>query len=222
MNITPAILPHSFEEIQEKLSRVENLATRVQIDLCDGVFGREKTWLPEGTETLPPGFSYEFDIMLNDWRLYTMHAITIGATCIVAHVDLFTDEDMETLVSIVAPRSVALGIAVSNDKSLELHADMIRKAKALYSNVFIQVMGIRNVGEQGQMFDEESVARVAALKQQFGDMDVQVDGGMTPETVARVANAGAETVVVGSYIFGSEDAGGSIKRLESITLDAMC
>ena len=222
MNITPAILPHSFEEISEKLSRVENLATSVQIDLCDGIFGREKTWLPEGTETLPAGFTYEFDIMLGDWKLSTMHAITIGATRIVAHVDLFTDEDIQTLISIVGPRSVSLGISVSNDKSLEFHADMIRRIRTLYPDIFIQVMGIRSVGEQGQLFDESCVMRVKTLKQTFGDLNIQVDGGMKPETVKTVVDAGAETVIVGSYIFGNGDAGESMKRLESISLDSAC
>lgn len=222
MNITPAILPHSFEEVQEKLSRVENIAQRVQIDLCDGVVGRERTWLPEGTETLPEGFSYEFDIMLDDWKLYTMHAITIGATRIVAHVDTFSDEAIETLISIAGPRDVEIGVAVSNDTSLEVHAEMIRKIKALHSKVFIQVMGIRNIGEQGQVFDNECVERTKALKQQFGDMSIQIDGGITPETAQLVANAGAETAVVGSYIFGGEDAGGAFSRLDAIVQEAAC
>lgn len=216
MNIKPAILPHSFEEITDKLSRVDGIAHQVQIDLCDGVFGRERTWLPNGTETLPSSFSYEFDIMLNDWKLYMMHAITIGANSIVAHVDMFTDEDVETLLSIVSPRDVSLGIAVSNDKSLDFHAEMIRKIRAQYPKVFIQVMGIATIGEQGQPFDMEAASRVLALKQQFGDVAIQVDGGMTLETIPLVVKAGAETAVVGSYIFGGEDAGGAIERLSAV------
>lgn len=222
MNITPAILPHSFDEVLEKLSRVEGIASHVQIDLCDGVFGREKTWLPTGTEKLSASFSYEFDIMVGEWSLCMMHAITIGGSSVVAHVDMFTEEDIATLVSIVGPRSVSLGIAVSNDKSLEYHAEMVRKIRTLYPKVFIQVMGIRNIGEQGQFFDEDAIMRVKALKQQFGDILIQVDGGITDETASHVLNAGAETVVVGSFIFGSEDAGGAMKRLESITLDSTC
>lgn len=222
MTITPAILPHSFEEMTEKLSRVEGLTHRVQIDLCDGVFGREKTWLPEGNEVLPPSFTYEFDIMVNDWKLYVMRAIMAGATCVVAHVDQFVDGDMEELVGLVSQRNVALGISVSNDKTVEVHADFVRKAKALYGKVFIQVMGIQKVGEQGQEFDEATVERVRALKQQFGDVVVQVDGGMMPETAQKVANAGAETIVVGSYIFNGGDPGAAMNRLESIQLDATC
>ena len=222
MNITPAILPHSFEEIQEKLSRVEGLVTRVQIDLCDGVFGREKTWLPQGTETLPSGFAYEFDIMLNDWRMVTSHAIAMGALSIVAHVDLFMDEDVDALVAMVSPQNTMLGIAVSNDKTVDFHMDMVRKIREKYGNIYIQVMGISKVGEQGLDFDDTAVDRVRSLKQQFGDVRVQVDGGMTPETARLVLNAGAECVVVGSFVFGGEDPGAALKQLESVTLDSNC
>lgn len=221
MNITPAILPHSFEEITEHLSRVEGLVSRVQIDLCDGVFGREKTWLPEGNEQLPSGFSYEFDIMLNDWKVSTMRAIELGADRIVAHVDVFSDADIEELVSIVSARGIALGVSVSNDKPAEFHAEMVRKVQEKYPNVFIQVMGISKVGEQGQDFDESAVVRVGELKKQFGDVSVQVDGGMIPETARKVLNAGAETIVVGSFIFG-QDPGTAFEQLESITLDSTC
>lgn len=213
MNVVPAILPHSFEELTEKLARLEGIVSRVQIDLCDGVFGREKTWLPTGEETLPSLFGYEFDLMLNDWQPSVTHCITLGAKCFVAHVDLFTDEDIAKLITMISPYSIPLGIAVSNDKSVDFHADMLRKARDQYQHVFIQVMGISKIGEQGQIFDEETPARIIALKQNFGDVAIQVDGGMTPETAKKVVSAGAETVVVGSYIIGSEDPSGAVGRM---------
>lgn len=206
MNIKPAILPHSFEEIQEKLSRLEGISARIQIDLCDGVFGREKTWMPDGTESMPSGFSYEFDLMLNDWGVATMNCIKLGAKSIVVHMDSFTDEDIKTLVGFVGPHGVAIGIAVLNDKSVDFHAEMIRKTQALYQNIFIQVVGIKTIGEQGLPFDEEATERVKLLKQQFGGIELQVDGSMKPETGKLVKSAGASTLVVGTYIFGSSDA----------------
>lgn len=213
MQIIPAILPHNFEEIIEKCTRIDGLVQDVQIDVCDGVFGREKTWIPTGTEVMPGEFSYEFDLMINDWKLYTLNCLALGAKSIVSHVDMFADGDIETLVSMVAPHSARLGIAVSNDKSLDFHADMIRQARALYPHVFIQVMGIKNIGEQSQPFDEETPNRIKALKQQFGEVMIQVDGGMTLETARLVKDAGAENVVVGSYIFGRDDAGSSLEEL---------
>lgn len=213
MNITPTVLTHSFEEAIENLSRVEDLVTLVQIDLCDGVFGREKTWLPEGNEKLPSNFSYEFDVMLDDWKKYIPRCVALGAKRIVAHTDLFKDDDMKYLVDMIKTQSISLGISVSNDKSIDFHADMIRQAKELYGDVFIQVMGIKKIGEQGQIFDEDSVQRIIALKKQFGEVSVQVDGGMKPDTAKRVIEAGADTILVGSYIFGSHDAGEALEAL---------
>lgn len=215
MNITAAILPHSFDEIVEKTSCIEGLLRDVQIDLCDGVFGREKTWLPTGEETLPEGFSYEFDIMLHDWKLPTAYALKLGAGSLVMHVDFFTDDDVSSLLQMLQTRNIPLGITVSNDKMPEFHAEMVRTFQALYPHVFIQVMGIKKVGEQGQFFDESAIDRIQFLKQQFGSVAIQVDGGIKPENVQKVVNAGAETVVVGSFIFNTEGAGAAISRLES-------
>lgn len=213
MNIIPAILPYNFEEIIEKSGRVNGFVADIQIDVCDGVFGLEKTWMPTGTEVLPQGFSYEFDLMINDWKLYTLHCLNLGAKSIVSHVDLFVDGDMDTLVGMVSAHDARLGISVSNDKSLDFHAEMIRQAKALYPNVFIQVMGIKKIGEQGQFFDEDTPGRIRALKQQFGEMMIQVDGGMTPNNLKKVRDAGAESAAVGSYIFGRDDAEISLEEL---------
>lgn len=221
MNITAAILPHNFDEIVEKTSCIEGLLTHVQIDLCDGVFGREKTWIPTGDEMLPSGFSYEFDVMLHDWKLPTIYALKLGASSIVMHVDFFTDDDVSSLLEMLKNRNIALGIAVSNDKTPDIHADMVRKFQASYPHVFIQVMGIKKIGEQGQFFDESAVERVQTLKQQFGDTRIQVDGGIKPENVQKVVGAGAETVVVGSFIFNTEGAGVAISRLEAAVSEEM-
>ncbi len=219
MNITPAILPHSLEEINEKLSRVEGVVQRVQIDLSDGIFGREKTWMPDGIFKFPEVVAYEFDIMVADWKKVTQNAIAAGAMCIVSHVDSFTNEDLKSLVEMVSPRGLLLGISVSNDKTVEFHAEKIQAAQALYSDVYVQVMGIRSIGEQGQIFDEETPSRVKALRQLFPSISIQVDGAMIPETAKRVQEMGADTVVVGSYIFGEHDAREALTTL-CTTLDA--
>ena len=219
MQVIPAILPHSFEELIDKLERVDGLVPLVQIDICDGIFGREKTWIPQGDEKLPESFLYQFDIMVDKWRPVLLQTLTLGPASIVMHVDLFTDEDINDLATIISSHTIPLGISVSNEKMIDFHADMIYKMKEKYPNIFIQVMGIRKVGEQGLIFDEETQERIRNLKKQFGDIKLQVDGGMSPETARLVVHDGAEAVVVGSYIFGSEDAGEALKNFEIIDME---
>jgi pentose-5-phosphate-3-epimerase len=94
MNITPAILPKSFDEITDKIGRLSGIATRVQIDLCDGRMGRELTWLPEGTEVLPSmdTITYECDLMVNDWRTYVPRVVALGFKRLVIHIDHWNND----------------------------------------------------------------------------------------------------------------------------------
>ncbi|MCF7843324.1 hypothetical protein K9M47_00320 [Candidatus Gracilibacteria bacterium] len=216
MQITPAILPKDFDEILEKINILEYLVPRVQIDLCDGEFGLLETWLPKGGETLPDDYEYEFDIMVNDWRPYVMKAIDMGASRIVAHVDNFSEADGVELVEMLEHTGTALGVCVSNNVPIENHINFVKFFQERYDNVFIQVMGIRDIGAQGQPFDKSVLERIETLKEECDDVEIQVDGAMNNDTAEKVKDAGATTVISGSYIFGGEDVAGAIEAIESI------
>ncbi len=213
MTITPAILPENFEQIVHKLFLLEGVASRVQIDICDGVFGLEKTWLPYQEESLPVGFEYEFDVMVINWQKYIPRVITLGATRIIAHIDTFTDADIEELLTMFEGSSLKLGLSVSNDKDIQHFAKVVQKISSKYSKVFIQVMGIAKIGAQGQPFDENVVQRIAYLKKECRNIEIQVDGSMNPETMLKVKNAGASCAVIGSYLFKTDDVKGRVETL---------
>lgn len=217
MNIVPAILPENFEQVIDKLFRIEGLVKRVQIDICDGVVGIERTWLPKGNEVLPHGFLYEFDMMVTDWKKYIPMVIALGATRVVAHVDTFSDKDIVMLLDMVAKEKILLGVAVSNTTDIDIHIEKIQKIYDQYSHIFIQVMGIRVIGAQGQEFDKEVLRRIKILKKVFSFLLIQVDGSMNENTVRLVQDAGADTVIVGSYIFGGKGIRRSYEMLQAIT-----
>lgn len=213
MTITPAILPENFEQIVHKLFLLEGVASRVQIDICDGVFGLEKTWLPYQNESLPEGFEYEFDVMVVDWRKYIPRVVTLGATRVIAHIDTFKDGDIEELLKIFEGSSLKLGLSVSNNKDIHQFAKMVEKISLKYSKVFIQVMGITKIGAQGQPFDEHVLQRIKYLKKECKNIEIQVDGSMNPETMLQVKNAGASCAVIGSYLFKTDDVKGRLETL---------
>jgi ribulose-phosphate 3-epimerase len=214
MRVTPAVLPQSFEEIISSLFKIEGLAKRVQIDVCDGKMGIERTWLPHVGEVLPDGFEYEFDVMLYMWQFYVPIILTMGVRRIVMHVDTFTDEDFTQLFAVLAPYDVTLGLAVSNTFDSAMFIALVQKVLNIYPKLFVQVMGIRTIGAQGQPFDEEVLSRIALIKKHFPTLSIQVDGSMHIETAQQVKEVGADTVIVGSYIFGNNDVKKAIKTLE--------
>jgi ribulose-phosphate 3-epimerase len=212
MIITPAILPKNIAELHHKLFLLEGLCDMVQIDLCDGVFGLEKTWLPYKEKELLAGFSYEFDLMANDWRKYLERVIALGAKRVILHVDTFTDDDIAEAIAMVKPHLIYLGLCVSNDKNVPAFAALVKRVEAVYSKVFIQVMGIRYIGAQGQPFDDGVLRKVEYLKDSCRHIDIQVDGSMNPETILKVRNRGATCAVVGSYIFRHEATHKEIRK----------
>jgi ribulose-phosphate 3-epimerase len=214
MNITPAILPENFEQIINKLFILEGLCKRVQIDLCDGVFGLEKTWLPYEEVSLPHGFDYEFDLMVNDWRKYLSRALALGATRVVMHVDSATSNEIDEMIEMAEVYGARLGLSVSNNYDIHDFAARVNQVAARYRKVFIQVMGIKHIGAQGQPFDESVIPRIVYLSEHCQHIEIQVDGSMNSETVVKVKNAGAICVVVGSYLFKTTDVKKTLEDLE--------
>ena len=142
MNVVPAILENSHNDVETTLSKIEGLVTIVQVDVCDGVFGLQKTWLPEVGELLSPSFEYEFDLMVTDWKKYMNIVISLNATRVVLHADTFEiATDTLDAVSFAKEKGIKLGIAVSNDVPIEKHIELIEAISKMYSNIYIQVMG---------------------------------------------------------------------------------
>ncbi len=212
MLITPAILPHNIEQLTDKLFLLEGLCERVQIDLCDGIFGLEKTWLPYKEKELLTGFSYEFDLMVKDWRKFLPRVIALRATRVILHVDDFSEDDIAEAVAIVKPHLIYLGLCVSNDKNVPEFAALVKRVDTVYSKVFIQVMGITHIGAQGQPFDEGVLRRIEYLKDACRPIEIQVDGSMNPETILKVRNRGATCAIVGSYLFSHGATHDDVKK----------
>mgnify|MGYP000063491328 CR=1 FL=1 len=214
MTITPAILPENFEQLHDSLFRVEGLTHRVQIDLCDGRMGLEKTWLPYKETELPEGFEYEFDLMVEDWIKFLPRVLSLGAKRVIMHIDTWEEHDFDMLYDILShhPR-VSLGLSVTNSGSIEMLVKRVLEAEKRHSKLFVQLMGINKIGAQGQPFDERVLARIEHVRRSCRGIPIQIDGSMNPETIFLVKRSGATGVVIGSYIFGSNNIRKTIDTL---------
>eukprot|EP01083_Nonionella_stella_P200013 732946_1 len=70
-------------------------------------------------------------------------------------------------------------------------------------------------GFSGQSFMGSVMPKVEAIREKYPDMDIQVDGGLSPKTVDAATAAGANVIVAASAIFGSDDRKGVITTLRS-------
>lgn len=215
LQITPAVLATSFEQVVAEIFTFEGLSKRVQIDLCDGVFGLTKTWLPYEEKELPQGFSYEFDLMVVNWELYLKRALLLSGTRFIMHVDTMSREDIANAVAMIREHQGFVGLSVSNDYDIARFAELVNQVAQNYTKVFIQVMGIRHIGAQGQPFDAVVPSRIAYLKTHCKTIEIQVDGSMNPETMTTVNRSGAVCAVVGSYLSRSGDVRKTFEKLKA-------
>ena len=207
MEIIPAILPRDFAEIEEKVELITGISPIVQVDICDGKFVASSTWPYKKTDEnfekilreergMPnwESINYEFDLMIdNPTEDDARKWLSAGAERIVLHLE--SSKDLSPVISVL-DGLVEIGIAINvktDIKELAKYADRIQ---------YIQCMGIRKVGFQGQNFDPDVVDKVKEVKAMYPKLLVQIDGGVSLENAPLLKHAGADRLIIGSAIFG--------------------
>lgn len=210
MEIIPAILPKNFREIEEKIELIVGLSPLVQIDICDGKFVPSITWpywkqdenfeailreergMPEWEK-----INYEFDLMIDNPTVDDARKwLSAGAERIVLHYE--SSKDLTPVLEVLKGL-VEIGIAINQTTNVEELNKYLDKIQ------FVQVMGIRKAGFQGQKFEPNTVNKVKEVKAMFPELKVQVDGGVSLETAPLLKHAGVDRLVVGSALFNSEN-----------------
>lgn len=230
-NIIPAILPNRFADIESAVEAVDSTADTVQIDIVDGVFAPNKTWLFNGkdasilqeleaeTRGMPrwETMNYELDLMVKDPLQHIDRFLMLGPSKIIFHLESVKGEDLlhyfETVPEVVRT-TVSFGIAIGIGTPPE---DIAPFAQYIDS---IQCMGISNIGFQGQPFNVDALAQVRRAKELYPDKVISVDGGVNAASIPLIIEAGADTLVIGSALFGNDNPRGTIQVLNRLCEEA--
>ena len=68
-------------------------------------------------------------------------------------------------------------------------------------------------GFGGQKFMASELPKVKALREKYPELNIEVDGGLSEETIDQAADAGANVIVAGSAVFGAKDPADVISKL---------
>jgi ribulose-phosphate 3-epimerase len=123
--------------------------------------------------------------------------VETGAQRIVVHLESVTD--LSYITEHHTAHTYELGFSISNYTPLAVLTNVLHHAD------YVQLMGIRSIGTQGQPFDEEVLHRITALKRLKPDILISIDGSVNTTTLPRLKDAGAERFVSGSAILGVDD-----------------
>lgn len=207
MQIIPAILPKVQSELNQKVKAVLGLVNMVQVDVCDGKFVTSKTSFKE----LPflDEIEYELDLMVDQPELVLEQYIELQPARIIIHLESVTDFQKLFLILERIRGIIEVGVSISNETSTDLIEQYIDDID------FIQLMGIKTIGLQGQDFDERVLEKISYFKKNYPELPISVDGGINLQTINLVAQAGAERYVAGSAIFNDANVEKNIEALVS-------
>ena len=231
IEIIPAVLPKDLAEVESRVDLIYNVTKRVQVDIIDGVYAHgpfmhKATWPYHDAATfqkivteergLPhwDTLNYEFDLMINNPAEKVMDYVHAGASHIVVHAR--SQGSVEAVQHLVDLReeggafSVLVGVAIMCDAQ----PDELEKFEAQYD--YLQVMGIANIGRQGEPFDVRALHLLERLHTRYPDLPLQVDGGVNAEIIPALVKAGASFLVAGSAVFGQSDPSLAVSKLDNI------
>lgn len=198
--VVPAIIPQSLDHLRDAL-QVVRVVSEVQIDIVDGKFVPFTSWPYRGSGSVMLLREYaeshllEIDLMIENPEEAVPMYVEAGAQKIVVHLESVTN--FEAIKTHHAGHSYQLGISIANDTPLQV------LEAALPTANYVQLMGIRSIGTQGQPFDTAVLERIKTLRDSYPSLIISIDGSVNAHTLPRLRDAGANRFVAGSAIFGA-------------------
>lgn len=211
VRINPSILSADFVNMQRDLERI-GTADLVHVDVMDNHFVPNLTFGPQMVQRIQDVSPIPLDVhlMISDADRWAPGYAEIGAFSVTFHAEAATDA-VATARAIRA-RGARAGLAVKPGTPVEGYLDLLPE----FDQVLVMTV---EPGFGGQSFMAETMPKLRALRQvvEADGLDVwlQVDGGITVDTIGIAAEAGADTFVAGSSVYGATDVEHAIAELRA-------
>jgi ribulose-phosphate 3-epimerase len=216
IDIAPSILSADFSRLGEEIAAVERGGAGIlHVDVMDGHFVPNITVGLPVVKSIARATSLPIDahLMISEPGRYAEQFVEAGAKMVSVHIE--ADAHVHrTLASIKAAGALA-GVVINPATPVE------SLSEALLFADYVLVMSV-NPGFGGQRFIPTSIDKVRRLRRMIEERNlptrIEIDGGIDADNIASVVAAGAEIIVAGSAIFGSDTPEKAVKELREATV----
>ncbi|MBL1228363.1 ribulose-phosphate 3-epimerase [Enterococcus sp. BWB1-3] len=214
MKIAPSILSADFANLERDIQLVEKLgADYIHVDVMDGQFVPNITLGPNVVSAIRPTTKLPLDVhlMIQQPENYIKAFAEAGADIITVHQE--STPHIHRAMQMIKQADVKAGVVVNPGTPLSAIEEVLDLAD------LVLIMTV-NPGFGGQSFIESQLSKIAQLKEwretKGYTYEIEVDGGIVPETAQKCKDAGADVFVAGSYIYSAEDPKERIDALRAV------
>jgi ribulose-phosphate 3-epimerase len=208
VRITPSILNANFDDLQGEIAKIASVSDLIHLDVMDNVFVPNFTFDFDAATSIIKNCPIPVDshLMVADVDEIAIAYAQAGSASVTIHVEA-TSNISYTVKGIRAAGSRA-AIALKPGTDIEDYSEHIDEI-----DMFL-IMTVEP-GFGGQKFMDSMIEKIGKTKSLIGDRPIwlQVDGGISLETIERAAQAGADTFVAGSAVFKADNPAEMVRSL---------